>query len=50
MNIKFGFETKNAVNPKTSEITKQQITAKSSKIIDPYEKIIIEDLGGMEIN
>ena len=50
VNIKFGFETKNAVNPKTSEITKQQITAKSSKIIDPYEKIIIEDLGGMEIN
>lgn len=50
VNIKFGFETKNAVNSKTSEITKQQKTAKSSKILDPYEKIIIEDLGGMEIN
>jgi DNA polymerase III subunit gamma/tau len=50
VNIKFGSETKNAVNPKTSEITKQQKTAKSSKILDPYEKIIIEDLGGMEIN
>ena len=50
VNIKFGSETKNAVNLKTSEITKQQKTAKSSKILDPYEKIIIEDLGGMEIN
>lgn len=50
VNIKFASEFKNSTNLKTAETTKQQKTAKSSKILDPYEKIIIEELGGMEIN
>jgi DNA polymerase-3 subunit gamma/tau len=50
VNIKFGLDN----TPKVISAVKKETTptksAKSSKITDPYEKIIIEDLGGREIN
>ncbi|MBE0550778.1 MAG: DNA polymerase III subunit gamma/tau [Ignavibacterium sp.] len=50
VNIKFGLDD----TPKVTSAVKKESTptksAKSSKITDPYEKIIIEDLGGREIN
>ena len=41
---------KSKIQPKNEKAEKNQKTAKSSKNLDPYEKIIIEELGGQEIN
>jgi len=48
--IKFGAQAKALSNPKSKETAKPQKAANSSKILDPYEKIIVEELGGQEIN
>ena len=45
--IKFGTEALRKTNSTPNKETK---SAKASKILDPYEKIIIEDLNGQEIN
>jgi DNA polymerase-3 subunit gamma/tau len=50
VNIKFGADELPKTKSTTSKETKFTKSAKTSKILDPYEKIIIEDLGGQEIN
>jgi DNA polymerase-3 subunit gamma/tau len=48
--LRFGVEAKQQIQPKNEKTEKTQKTVKSSKNLDPYEKIIIEELGGQEIN
>jgi DNA polymerase-3 subunit gamma/tau len=48
--IKFASEESPKVKSSVSTDSKSSKSSKSSKITDPYEKIIIEDLGGREIN
>jgi len=48
--IKFASEESAKAKSTAIKDTKSTKSAKSSKITDPYEKIIIEDLGGREIN
>ncbi|MFZ1517505.1 MAG: DNA polymerase III subunit gamma/tau [Ignavibacteriaceae bacterium] len=50
INIRFGAGLKVQNQPKSDKAEKTQKTVKSSQILDPYEKIIIEELGGQEIN
>ena len=50
INLRFGADFKSQIQPKNEKAEKNQKTAKSSKNLDPYEKIIIEELGGQEIN
>ena len=48
--IKFASEESPKAKSTAIKDTKSTKSPKSSKITDPYEKIIIEDLGGREIN
>ena len=50
VHIKFGAEAPPKVKSNANKDSKTAKSAKSSKITDPYEKIIIEELGGQEIN
>jgi DNA polymerase-3 subunit gamma/tau len=50
VNIKFGSDDMQKVKTAVKKETIAAKSAKSSKITDPYEKIIIEELGGREIN
>ena len=50
VNIKFGSDEPQKVKSAVKMDTISTKSAKSSKITDPYEKIIIEELGGREIN
>ena len=50
INIRFGTGIKVQNQPKSDKAEKTQKAVKSSQILDPYEKIIIEELGGQEIN
>ena len=50
VNIKFGADESPKVKLTANTEPKSTKSAKSSKITDPYEKIIIEELGGREIN
>jgi len=50
VNIKFGSDEPQKVKSAVKKETIPTKSAKSSKITDPYEKIIIEELGGREIN
>ena len=50
VNIKFGSDEPPKVKSTVKKETIPTKSAKSSKITDPYEKIIIEELGGREIN
>jgi DNA polymerase-3 subunit gamma/tau len=47
ISLRFGSGSKPQAQAKSD---KSQKTVKSSQNLDPYEKIIIEDLGGLEIN
>lgn len=48
--IRFGATESPKVKISANKEIKSAKSAKTSKILDPYEKIIIEDLGGLEIN
>ena len=50
VNIKFGADEPQKVKSAVKKETISTKSAKSSKITDPYEKIIIEELGGREID
>jgi DNA polymerase-3 subunit gamma/tau len=50
VNIKFGSSEPLKEKSAAKKETTSTKSAKSSKITDPYEKIIIEELGGREIN
>jgi DNA polymerase-3 subunit gamma/tau len=50
ISLRFGSGTKTQVQAKSEKSDKTPKTVKSSQNLDPYEKIIIEDLGGLEIN
>ncbi|MBK7630367.1 MAG: DNA polymerase III subunit gamma/tau [Ignavibacteriales bacterium] len=50
VNIKFGGDELPKVKSTANKEIKPTKSAKISKILDPYEKIIVEDLGGSEIN
>jgi DNA polymerase III subunit gamma/tau len=50
ISLRFESVQKSQVQSKTEKPDKSQKTVKTSKNLDPYEKIIIEDLGGLEIN
>jgi DNA polymerase-3 subunit gamma/tau len=50
VNLMFGFDETQKPKSASSKETKSTKSSKTSKITDPYEKIIIEDLGGREIN
>ena len=50
VNIRFGTEKSQEVDKKGDKPIKGQKTIKSDKNLDSYEKIIIEELGGKEIN
>ncbi len=50
VNIRFGTEKSQEVDKKGGKPIKGQKTTKSDKNLDSYEKIIIEELGGKEIN
>lgn len=50
VNIKFGSDESHKVQLAPKNEPKSAKSSKTSKIADPYEKIIIEDLGGREIN
>ncbi len=50
VNIKFGFDEIQKPKSTPNKEAKSTKSSKSSKITDPYEKIIIEELGGREIN
>jgi DNA polymerase-3 subunit gamma/tau len=50
VNLMFGFDETQKPKSAASKETKSTKSSKTSKITDPYEKIIIEDLGGREIN
>ena len=50
VNIKFASESSQKVKTTANKDAKSTKSEKTSKITDPYEKIIIEDLGGREIN
>jgi DNA polymerase III subunit gamma/tau len=48
--LRFGSEKSKEVTNKDEKQTKSQKSIKSSKNLDSYEKIIIEELGGKEMN
>ena len=50
ISLRFGAGSKPKIQSKSEKSDKSQKTEKSSPNLDPYEKIIIEDLGGLEIN
>ena len=50
VNIKFASDEPPRTKSSADKEPKSVKSAKSSKILDPYEKIIIEDLGGREVN
>ncbi|HEX9252222.1 MAG TPA: DNA polymerase III subunit gamma/tau, partial [Ignavibacteriaceae bacterium] len=50
VNIKFGADESTKVKLAPKNEPKSVKSSKTSKIADPYEKIIIDDLGGREIN
>jgi len=50
VNIRFGKEDFQKVKSTLNKEAKSTKTQKASKITDPYEKIIVEELGGQEIN
>lgn len=49
INIKFGSQSAKETKPISKPSEKSKKTAKSSKNEDPYEKIIIDELGGKQI-
>ena len=50
VNIKFGKSETSKVKSTVTKELKSTKSAKTSKILDPYEKIIIEELGGRELS
>ncbi len=50
VSIRFGRNETPKVKSKSNKEMKPAKNTKTSEILDPYEKIIIEDLGGREIN
>ena len=50
VNLRFGSEKSKEVTNKDEKQTKNQKSIKSTKNLDSYEKIIIEELGGKELN
>jgi DNA polymerase III subunit gamma/tau len=50
VNLRFGSEKSKEVTNKDEKQTKNQKSTKSTKNLDSYEKIIIEELGGKELN
>lgn len=50
ISLRFGAGLKPQIQAKSEKSDKSQKTVKSTQNLDPYEKIIIEELGGQEIN
>jgi len=50
VNLRFGSEKSKEIPSKDEKQNKSQKNIKSAKNLDSYEKIIIEELGGKELN